>query len=247
MAVKACPACGETVSPMWTSCRKCGAGLIAPPAPLVAVAPAGPVVAPEEQFFAPTVLQPVVVRNPVAPKRRAPVGALVALVVLIVLGAGAYALTQSGGSHTAASKTPVVLSAQPPQAGIPSLEQVVRIRAESSRQLAFSAIAQTYSEQDGRLDAQVLQGMQPSLKWIGGDQSSTGPMEVSFAQTNDGVAIAISTSSREMCAFGKWAPGAVSQYVTMGNVSSCRAIDAPASGWSTLAGGSASDLPPEGY
>jgi hypothetical protein len=38
-------------------------------------------------------------------------------------------------------------------------------------------------------------------------------------------------------------PGTASQYVTMINVSSCKATDAPADGWSTLQGGSSSDLP----
>ena len=256
--MKTCPGCGEGVSRVWTTCRACGTLLMTPPAPVAAfpggaapVTPADPSPpAPpnaDEQFFAPASLQRVTLTQAPAARRGIPTGGVVALVVVAALAVAGYTLVSASSGH-AHGGTPVVLPAEGPQAGVPgSLQQVVRIQAESSRQVALAAIAQEPTAQNGRISLSALQQREPSLQWFPADQSSTDPHEVSVLQTTAGVTIAIAASSKDVCAFAQWAPGAVTQYVTMGNMRSCRATDAPPAGWSAQRGGSASDLPPDGY
>ena len=258
--MKTCPRCNEELADEVRKCRSCGALAIAPPTPA-----ARPTPPPEaetlanevpvaEQFFAPVALHTQLSASPPSASvtakstqprlTRVPLAAMVALLVVVGVGAAVYAF--HGGSH--GKKTPVVLAAHAPTAGLPhSLEDVVRQQAESSRQTALAAIAQVSPAGGATLDPHQLEQVQPSLTWVPADQSSTGPNQVSMAQSDGHVTIAIAASSRDVCAFAVWSPGAASRYVTMGNVSSCRAVDAPSSGWSTLAGGSASDLPAEGY
>jgi hypothetical protein len=57
--------------------------------------------------------------------------------------------------------------------------------------------------------------------------------------------VAVSGTNKTICAYGRWTPGAGSTYVTMDNVATCSAATAPATGWSTLPGGTAQDLPDE--
>ena len=151
-------------------------------------------------------------------------------------------------THTSKPKVPVVLPARAPSQGLPSsLEDVVRIQAESARQHALSLLAQARGGGAG-LAPSSLASLDPSLKWLPPDRSSTRSTEVSMLQGGDGtVTIAISASSKSVCAYAQLPPVGTAQYVTMGNVSSCRAADAPTDGWSPLRGGSASDLPPDGY
>jgi len=216
----------------------------AAPAPLEAPpAPAG-----DDRFFAPAVLEPVTVTRPPASSGKNPVviGAIVVIVLAVAIGG--FAVLRPGTS-SAAKKTPVVLPARAPSNSLPgSLEDVVRIQAESSRQTALAAISEASAEgSDPQVDLHELGQVQPGLTWVTGDVSSTGPHQVSLTQTGDLVTLAIAASSKEVCAFARWQAGTTAQYVTMGNVSSCRAVDAPNEGWSNLAGGSASDLPGQGY
>jgi len=55
--------------------------------------------------------------------------------------------------------------------------------------------------------------------------------------------VAVSGTNRSICAYGRWSPATGSTYVTMDHVKTCEAVTAPATGWSTLAGGTAQDLP----
>ena len=57
--------------------------------------------------------------------------------------------------------------------------------------------------------------------------------------------VAVSGTSRQVCAFGRWSTANGSEYVTMANVPSCAASAAPTTGWTTEAGGSNQDLPAE--
>jgi len=52
-------------------------------------------------------------------------------------------------------------------------------------------------------------------------------------------------SSRDLVVASRYTIGGGPSYVTMANLPQCRAIDAPAEGWSAEAGGAASDLPDE--
>ena len=259
--VEQCARCGAPTDPKRVKCASCGALNVAPPVPaavtaFAATAPtaeaeATPLPTPSsEQFFAPTVLQnPVVVQPPARAPRPGPSKAtLILIAIALVAVAGvAYPVFASGGHGKA--KPPVAMAPHGPNTGLPSsLADVVRIQAESARQTALAGISQAYSENNGQpLTPSVLQNDAPSLTWFSGAQSSKGPTQVSYDQTADGVTIAIAASSKDVCAYAKWSPGQVSQYVTMLNDTTCRADQPPAAGWSTLAGGANSDLPPDGY
>jgi hypothetical protein len=259
--MSACPACGKEVRPLWPSCRACGELLMAVPAPLAPVgasvgAPGAPGAPPtpsaEEQFFAPAVLQaPVNVLPSNAPTsythspRIAGSGAgmgkwiaLIGMVVFVVsaIGAAMFVLKPNA---TAGHQTPEVLAPRAPTAGLPTnLDSVVRIQAESTRHTALQTV-----EQVGRADLGQLANMQPNYKWIAGNASSSDSHVVSVAQDPGSVTIAVAASNHDVCAFGQWASDGTVRYVTMAHETSCAAVNAPSIGWSSEAGGAASDLP----
>jgi hypothetical protein len=255
-ATKTCPGCGTMVSAIRPTCRHCGTLLMEPPVPPApfratpaatatpeASAPPPNTSTGDDRFFAPTTLAPVTVNREPEPKRRGAAFVAVIVIAVIFLGAGAYAIL--GGGGTSHAKTPVALPPHGASNGLPGgLADAVRIQAESSRQIAFSAISQALATGDpNALDLQHLGAISGSLAFHDQNTSSKGPHDVSFAHDGDVNTIAIAASSKEVCAFGRMQPGTASQYVTMINVSSCKATDAPADGWSTLQGGSSSDLP----
>jgi len=71
------------------------------------------------------------------------------------------------------------------------------------------------------------------------------PQAVSFSADSSGVTLAVAASNHDVCAFGRWSVNAGAEYVTMAHVNPCRAVDAPVDGWTSEAGGAASDLPDE--
>ena len=163
----------------------------------------------------------------------------VAILVVLALGAAVYVLRSGDGSKD--TDAPVVLEPQESMAGgIPgSLSDAVRVQAESNRQTAAAAVMQTTMQHGGVVDRALLRQAQPNFVWLDGDDSSTSPNEVSIDDSSGGIVIAISASNKTVCAFARLpkqgaGPG---EYVTMGNMSSCAATDAPAEGWSQLAGG----------
>jgi hypothetical protein len=269
-AVSACPACGSEVRPLWPVCRACGELLMKLPEPVGnAAAPSGPPPDPgapasappgappsapptpparaEEQFYAPAVLQPVV-QPPRAPagapshgggaSRR---GRAVAGVVAFVAAAGIATWLVVEPGTPAKHEAPVALAPVAPSAGLPSsLSSVVRMQAESSRRTALQVV-----ESVGRGDLAALQAAQPGYQWSNGTTPSDGPRRISVGTGADGstVTVAVEASNHDICAFGRWVPGGTPEYVTMEHEPSCRAASAPAAGWSTEAGGAASDLP----
>jgi hypothetical protein len=211
-----------------------------------------------EQFFAPTVLQtgpqlPATTATSAFPSpyrtiensfdepngtqtSRNPI--VVGGVVLFLIAAIATAYFTLG---PAAHKhlTPVVLAPKPPTNGLTtSLDDVVRMVAESSRRNALQAV-----ESVGSGDLTQLKLAQPNYTYIRGDQASTDPQTVSVAQNQSTVTIAVSGSNKDICAYGRWAPGSTPVYVTMAHEPACAATTAPNVGWSTEPGGAASDLP----
>jgi hypothetical protein len=249
-----CPGCGQSVRPVWPTCRACGTLLMTAPAPVApigaAVAVAGP--SADEQFFAPAVLQPKV-QMPSMPEppaythstRIAGSGgemgkwfALVAMVVFLIAAFATMWFTFKPGA-SAQSQRPVVLEPRPPTAGLPtSLDAIVRIQAESSRRTALQTV-----EQLGNGEIAGLAAAQPDFTWIAGDRPSTDPRTVSVARSTGAVTIAVSGSSKDVCAFGQWSPGGTPMYVTMAHEPACSAVNAPGTGWSAEPGGAASDLP----
>ena len=93
------------------------------------------------------------------------------------------------------------------------------------------------SNADGTFDRAMLQQAQPDFTWLDASESSTEPKEVSLDDSTDVAVIAISASNKHICAFGRLPLDGVAEYVTMGNMKSCAATDAPEEGWSQLAGG----------
>jgi hypothetical protein len=79
---------------------------------------------------------------------------------------------------------------------------------------------------------------------VAGTEPST-PQAVSFSADSSGVTLAVAASNHDVCAFGRWSVNAGAEYVTMAHVNPCRAVDAPVDGWTSEAGGAASDLPDE--
>jgi hypothetical protein len=257
MTTRTCPACGKEVRPLWPSCRACGHLLIAAPAPLAPVgaavgAPSGPEPSPEEKYFAPAVMHPVVnVAPPSAPEpythntRIAGSGAgigkwfaLIGMVMFVAaaIGAAMFVIKPSASSK---NQTPEVLPPRAPTAGLPtSLDVIVRVEAESTRHTALQAV-----EQVGRADIAQLARTQPGYKWIAGTQSSADPHTVSVAQYPGSIMVAVAASNHDVCAFGQWTAAGTAQYVTMAHESSCAAVNAPSGGWTGEAGGAASDLP----
>jgi hypothetical protein len=183
----------------------------------------------------------------VAPPRRMTIEkrtvAIVAIVLMCVIGA-AFSFIPHGGHHAHAAA--VILTPQAPYAGIPtSLGAIVRIEAESSRHTALSDVISAASPSAAPLTLSQLSEEQPAYQWVLGNVPSTTNTMISITSTYGSDVIAVSGTNRTICAYGRWTPTAGSTYVTMDNVATCNAITAPSTGWSTLAGGSAQDLPGE--
>jgi hypothetical protein len=260
-------------------CRACGALLVTPPiAPGRATAPE-PVPAlvgsataqtaapgtdaaqrepapamPDDRFFAPATFTPVTVTPPVAgsaPKRGPMAVAVVVVAIVVLAGAGYAAIKSMSSSGSADSSAPVALPPVAESEGLPGLADALRVQAEASRQRAFVVIAQAMSESTGgAVTPATLQQYDPSLEWVVANASSTGPKVVSFSQSGDIAIVAVANNTGDVCAYGRLPLAGVGEYVTLANVKSCRAADAPASGWTQLApvGGSRSEPPADlGY
>jgi len=237
---KTCPACAADVSPLWTTCRACGALLIAPPTPVAAPVAPTETLAPHGDFYAS--MAPVVVRPPER-ARRSPQSVAIIAAIVAAIAFGGYQLIRP---HPHAKVAPSVLPPRAASAGIPSsLHDAVRIQAESTRKFAIQAVEQLANDESRELTTTALAQMQPGYQWIAGDQPSTTSTMISFDDTQGVVTVAVSTSSREVCAFGRYTTADGPSYVTMANLPQCRAIDAPTDGWSSEAGGAGSDLPDE--
>jgi hypothetical protein len=221
---------------------------MAPPAPVVPLgttpkpAAAG-APATNEQFFAPTVLQPVTQLPPDAPPRASMstrgkvTGTILVVAFVVAAGATAWFTVRPGASPK--TETPTVLAPRAPTAGLPtSLSVIVRVEAESARHTALQTI-----EASPNADLSTLANVQPDYQWVAGDQPSSGPKVVSVARSAGTVTIAVDASSHDVCAFGQWSPNTTPLYVTMAHVPTCAAVDAPGAGWSTQPGGAGSDLP----
>ncbi|HVJ95927.1 MAG TPA: hypothetical protein VNC41_03755, partial [Acidimicrobiia bacterium] len=173
-----------------------------------------------------------------------------AVVVVLAISAAAYLFARGGDTAGTSGDAPVVLSPNEPMKGgiVGSLSDAVRVQAESNRQTALSAVMQTQAQNGRGVDRALLHQAQPDFEWLDPSTSSSGPKEISIGETDDGIVIAISASNKTVCAFGHlpMAGGGVAEYVTMGNMSSCAATDAPTEGWSELAGGYGGTPPLDG-
>jgi hypothetical protein len=239
-------------------CSGCGALLVAAPVPIgartTAAAPTAAAPATGSQSTAPprssldpfgdfgTNTRPSYTTQPEpapAGKNHSAGMVFVAILVVLALGAAVYVLRSGDGSKD--TDAPVVLEPQESMSGgIPgSLSDAVRVQAESNRQTAAAAVMQTRLQHGGVVDRALLHQAQPDFEWLEAGDSSTSPKEVSIDDSPEGIVIAISASNKTVCAFARLpkqgaGPG---EYVTMGNVSSCAATDAPTDGWSQLSGG----------
>jgi len=229
--------------------------VIAPPAPLDdALLPAGARVngrsVPEPRPVRPTgpdtwlprIDPALLVHTAEPPKPRVSKQAIVVgAVVLVCIIGGVYSMTHRG-HHT--PTTPTILAPHEPFVGIPtSLADAVRIEAESSRHTALSVIMSATSSNVAALSTAQLAGLQPGYQWLPGNQPSTTNTQISVSSGPGVDVIAVSGTNKDICAYGRWSAAAGPTYVTMAHVKSCTAASAPADGWSTIAGGTAQDLP----
>jgi hypothetical protein len=140
----------------------------------------------------------------------------------------------------------MILAPVSPSAGIPtSLSAVVRIAAESARHTALSSVISAAGPSGAQVTVAQLASAQPAYQWVAATTPSTTNTIISIASVPGADQIAVSGTNREICAFARWSPAAGASYVTMDHVTTCDADAAPATGWSTVAGGSAQDLPDE--
>jgi hypothetical protein len=166
-----------------------------------------------------------------------------AIVVACIVGA-AFSLFRHGSNHQ--PPAPTILAPLSPSAGIPtSLSAIVRIAAESARHTALSAVISTAGPGGGPVTVAQLASEQPAYQWVAATTPSTTNTIISVASVAGADQIAVSGTNREICAFARWSPAAGASYVTMDHVTTCDADTAPTTGWSSLAGGSAQDLPDE--
>jgi hypothetical protein len=236
--MKTCAQCGAEAAAAAVKCKACGAFLLSNPAPPVTVpaaAPAAVAPRPEEQFFAPATFTPVTVSAPPPATRSFPTGKILAAAFMIAAGAALYTTFAHAGHSS--SKPPVVLPSTSDAGGLPSLADATRVQSEATRQQALSAAAEALNESGGApLDVTTLERFQPAFRWYPSNESSKGPHDVSFRQTDQTVTVAVATASRQVCVFGRVNADVTEEYVTLGNVSTCRAVDAPANGWTGNAG-----------
>jgi hypothetical protein len=188
-------------------------------------------------------IEPTITVAPTPPSRMS--AKTVAIVVIAIIGVGLAVNHLAHRGHHAASG-PVVLAPQAPFAGLPtSLSAVVRIEAESSRHTALSVVISAASPNGAPLTLTQMAGLQPGYQWVAGNVPSTTNTMISITSTAGSDVLAVSGTNHTICAYGRWSPAAGSTYVTMDNVKTCSASTAPATGWSTLPGGTAQDLPDE--
>ena len=166
----------------------------------------------------------------------------IGVLAVAVMTAAVYSVIPHGGHQSKAA--PAILAPEAPSAGIPtSLSAVVRIAAESARHTALSTVIATAGETGAAVTVTQLAAAQPSYQWVLGDQPSTTNTIISITSGPGVDVIAVSGTSRDVCAFGRWSPTTGSEYVTMAHVPSCAATAAPTTGWTQVAGGSNQDLP----
>jgi hypothetical protein len=252
--MKTCVQCGTEAGAAALKCKTCGAFLVAAPTPptrmptpILGDAPPARSPDPREEFFAPATFTPIAVAAPPDRTPRAPTRRLLAIALLIAGGFALYTTFAHAGHSS--SKPPIVLAPTAESGGLPSLDEAVRVQSEATRQQALSAAQDAMSSsQTGKVDVAMLEQVQPMFKWLSGTESSTGPKEVSFLQTDAAFTVAVSTSSRHVCVFGRLDADNNEEYVTLGNVNTCRAVDAPSNGWTANAGagGARSGVVPNG-
>jgi hypothetical protein len=190
-------------------------------------------------------IEPVITAAPahgrIGPGGRALAAAALAVVIVI---AGVISVLHAGHHAAPPPPPPEILAPQSPSVGIPtSLSAVVRIAAESSRHTALSTVISMAGITGDPVSITQLQSEQPEYQWVLGDQPSTTNAIISITSAPGIDVIAVSGTNRDICAFGRWSPTTGSEYATMAHVKTCNASSAPQNGWSTIAGGSAQDLP----
>ena len=258
-----CPGCGYLIPAMWTACRRCGAPLqgsvvtpesaMTPSSRIASIPlppPPPPVTRPEpiptrhdgmpemaDGMFVPRLV--VAPARPSVPSRSLR-GPAIALGVVALFTVATWFTIHHGSSAHAA---PQVLAPRAPSAALPTnLDDVVRMRAESTRRTAMQAV-ESQTNAGGTVSVSDLLARQPGYQWVDANTDSKDSNVISLASNQGVVVIAVAASNHSICAFGRRQAPAAPEYVTMANMPQCRAANAPNVGWSTEPGGAASDLP----
>lgn len=250
---------------MWDTCKKCGAPLLASVAAApagtngstrpVSPVPAAPAAArwtatssggDTDLLPRPSPGRPS--SGPAAPGRRhatrsGPSGAgigfgtrTVAIVAaVIVLGALAFALWPSGDDATTASGALEILP--PADAGTIGVDSALRVEAEAAARQVMVVVSQVYAETGAlaTVTPQVVAPYEPATQFVEGGVVSRSTSVASMQAGADRVVVAIAGNG-DICAFAQVDAQMAISYVTA-KTPTCRAIDAPASGWSGQAGG----------
>ncbi len=207
-----------------------------PPAPPITRPDPPPEMA--EAMFAPRL---VAAPAPPTVPNRSLRGPAIALGVIALFAIATWFTMHHHGSSSHAA--PQVLAPRPPSAGLPTnLDDVVRMRAESTRHTAMQAI-EAETGAGGSVSVADLATRQPGYHWVDANTDSSDINAISIASDQGEVVIAVAASNHSICAFGRRRAPAPPEYVTMSNMPQCRAANAPNVGWSNEAGGAASDLP----
>jgi hypothetical protein len=176
-----------------------------------------------DDYFVSTVVGPVGERPPGAHRptraRRSHAAVVAVIAGALLLGAGAaYVLTRGSAPSAPGSEL----------AG--AIGDAVTVQAEVNRRAALQAVVQVAAE-NGTIDGQAVADAEPRFTWVAGTQPSTGPGVVSVTASGMTATVAVGTTSGRACAFGRW-NGDTIEVVTVAREGPCRAVDAPATGWS---------------
>lgn len=159
--------------------------------------------------------------------------AFVTFVVLVVL-AWVYVLWPRGG--TPEEPTTEVLTEA---VGGSRAADAFRVQAEANLRSAITTVQGAYAEQGDlrTITPTALGRYDPSLQYVGGEQPSTSASIVSTSVAGDTVTLAVAGQSG-ICAFGRVTTGGAVSTVTVRSEEPCRALGAPATGWSGAGAGS---------
>jgi hypothetical protein len=183
----------------------------------------------------------VVASPPSSAPTRSLRGPAIALGVIALFAVATWFTIHKHASSSGAA--PRILAPRAPTNGLPTnLDDVVRMRAESTRHTAMQAV-EAVTDGSGSVNVAAVAARQPGYQWVDANTDSKDSNTISVASDHGVVVIAVAASNHSICAFGQRQAPAPPEYVTMANMPKCRAANAPNMGWSTEAGGAASDLP----
>jgi hypothetical protein len=154
---------------------------------------------------------------------------------VIVVGALAFTFWPSRDDGSTAAGTLEILP--PADGGTIGIDSAFRVEAESATRQVMVLVTQVYAETGAiaPLTPEMLAPYDPAMQFVAGGVASTSTSVVSMQTSTDRVVVAVAGNG-DICAFGQLDAQMAISYVTA-KAPTCRAIDAPATGWSGQSGG----------